>query len=104
MKKFEPDYTHVIDAAYNREAKRLPLYEPGFAAGVIEKIMGSEVWPLLNGYLADRTEAYRRICQFVLLFTCTKISSDSHDIVIWMNDRRGAILCKQTFFLFGSDV
>ena len=24
---FQPDYRHIVDAAYNREAARLPLYE-----------------------------------------------------------------------------
>jgi len=66
MNKFEPDFTHIADAACNREARRLPLYEHGFDAGVIQKIMGCEVWPLLNGDLADRTEAYRRICRFAV--------------------------------------
>ena len=27
MKKFQPDYRHVVNAAKNREAARLPLYE-----------------------------------------------------------------------------
>ncbi len=29
MKSFLPDYRHMVDAAYNREAERLPLYEHG---------------------------------------------------------------------------
>jgi len=66
MSKFIPDFRHIVDAACNREAERLPLYEHGFDAGVIEKIMGYEVWPLLSGNLADKTEAYRRICQFAI--------------------------------------
>ncbi len=66
MKNFEPDYRHIIDAAYNREAKRLPLYEHGFDATVVEKILGKEVVPLLGGNLADKTEGYRRICEFAV--------------------------------------
>ncbi|MEO8411817.1 MAG: uroporphyrinogen decarboxylase family protein [Propionivibrio sp.] len=64
MRDFAPDYRHVIDAAYNREAKRLPLYEHGFDVTVIEKLLGVEVAPLLEGNLADKTEGYRRICRF----------------------------------------
>ena len=63
---FNPDYTNIVEAANNRPAKRLPLYEHGFAHNVIEAIMGFEVAPLFYGGLADKTEAYRRICQFAI--------------------------------------
>jgi len=66
MENFEPDYRHIIDAAYNREAKRLPLYEHGFDATVVEKILGDEVVPLLGGNLADKTEGLRRVCKFAV--------------------------------------
>ncbi len=66
MENFEPDYQHIIDAAHNKEAKRLPLYEHGFDVSVVEKILGEEVQPLLKGNLADKTEAYRRICTFAV--------------------------------------
>lgn len=68
MKKFQPDYSHIVDAAYNREAARLPLYEHGFDSGVIEKIMGYEVQALLSGGLTDKSEAYRRICNFAVQY------------------------------------
>lgn len=72
MKKFEPDYTHVLDAAYNREAQRLPLYEHGFDSGVVEKIIGEPVIPLLGGSYADKVEGYRRICRcgIILGYDC----------------------------------
>lgn len=63
MKKFEPDYRHIVDAAYNKEAERLPLYEHGFDASVVEKIIGEPVIPLLSGSYVDKVEAYRRICR-----------------------------------------
>lgn len=58
---FEPDYQHIVDAACNREAARLPLYEHGFDAGVVEKIIGQPVAPLLAGSFAERKEGLRRI-------------------------------------------
>ena len=72
MEKFEPDYTQLVDAAYNREAKRLPLYEHGFDSGVVEKIIGEPVTPLLAGSFADKVEAYRRIarCGIRLGYDC----------------------------------
>lgn len=66
LSRFEPDYRHLVDAAFNREARRLPLYEHGFDPGVIKAIMGFEVQELLGGNLADKTEAYRRICRFAI--------------------------------------
>ncbi len=64
MRVFEPNYQHLVDAAWNREARRLPLYEHGFDASVVERILGQEVRPLLGGDLADKTEAIRRLCRF----------------------------------------
>jgi len=61
MRDFQPDYNHIIDAAYNREAKRLPLYEHGFDSGIVEQVIGKEVTPLLAGDFADKVEAQRRI-------------------------------------------
>jgi uroporphyrinogen decarboxylase len=72
MKRFEPDYRNIVDAANNREAGRLPLYEHGFDSGVVEKIIGEPVTPLLTGSYADRVEAYRRIsrCGILLGYDC----------------------------------
>ena len=63
MNKFEPNAQNLIDAALNRKAARLPLYEHGFDVSVVEKIIGEPVVPLLAGTYAERVEAYRRICR-----------------------------------------
>jgi len=63
VKPFQPDYTQLIDAAYNREAKRLPLYEHGFDSSVVEKIINKPVVALLKGSYADKVEAQKRICE-----------------------------------------
>lgn len=60
---FEPDYRHLVDAAYNREARRLPLYEHGMDFGVSEVILGEKIVPLLAGSYADKVEAHRRIAR-----------------------------------------
>ena len=39
---FQPDYRHIVNAAYNREAVRLPLYEHIVSADVIGKITGKD--------------------------------------------------------------
>lgn len=37
--RFEPDYTHLLDAARNREPRRLPLYDHSIAYSTMEKIL-----------------------------------------------------------------
>lgn len=85
MGEFQPDYRHIVDAAYNREAGRLPLYEHGLDVGVIEKIMGYQVSSLLTGNYADKVEAYRRICQFAVRFGYDFIPFE-HNIVRMIQD------------------
>lgn len=63
MKPFEPNYKHLVDAAYNREAERLPLYEHGFDPGVVESIINEPVVPLLSGSYSDKIEAFRRVAK-----------------------------------------
>jgi len=69
---FEPDFQHLVDAASNREAERLPLYEHGFDVGVVEKIIGQPVRALLGGSFAERVEGMRRIadCAVQLGYDC----------------------------------
>lgn len=63
MRPFQPDPQHLIDAACNREAGRLPLYEHGFSTEVVEIVIGEKVTPLLSGSYADKVEGLRRICR-----------------------------------------
>jgi uroporphyrinogen decarboxylase len=64
MKDFSPDYRHIVDAAYNKPAKRLPLYEHNISYKVIELILGQELEPLLQGDFDDIKEYFRRYCGF----------------------------------------
>jgi uroporphyrinogen decarboxylase len=81
--KFQPDYQHLIDAAYNREAKRLPLYEHGFDPGVVEAVIGQPVAPLLGGTFADKVEAQRRIarCAGQLGYDCIPFERGMVEVV-----------------------
>lgn len=62
--RFQPNPQNLIDAAFNREAERLPLYEHKFSIEVMECILGCDVGALLEGGLADKTEAQHRIARF----------------------------------------
>jgi uroporphyrinogen decarboxylase len=70
--KFEPDYQNIVDAAYNKNPKRLPLYEHGFDPGVVEKIINKPVAELLNGTYADKVDAQKNIvkCGLRLGYDC----------------------------------
>ena len=59
MSAFQPDCRNIVDAALNRETERLPLYEHGFDPGVVEKIIGEPVIPLLSGTYQEKVKAYR---------------------------------------------
>lgn len=63
---FTPDYRNIENAAYNRKAGRLPLYEHGFDSGVVEQVTGLPVAPLLNGNPQEQTEGLRRVAQCAL--------------------------------------
>ena len=61
---FQPDYRHIVNAAYNREAVRLPLYEHIVSADVIGKITGKDFSFLYDGDDNDIREYFRLYCQF----------------------------------------
>jgi uroporphyrinogen decarboxylase len=83
MKKFEPDYRHMVDAAYNKEAERLPLYEHGFDFSVVEKIINEPVVQLLDSTYADHVEAYRRMvrCGIQLGYDCIPFERGMTELV-----------------------
>ena len=55
---FQPDYHNLLDAANNREAKRLPLYEHIISNSVMGAILGEDLGRL------DRASYFRRFCRF----------------------------------------
>lgn len=62
--KFEPDYQHIVDAAYNRAPKRLPLYEHHISSKTMEDVLGKEINDLMYGNLSDKEEFFSRVCEF----------------------------------------
>jgi len=63
---FDPDPRHIIDAAYNQPAARLPLYEHGIDPRVMEKITGQKFYHLWNGALDEKREYHRQFNRFHL--------------------------------------
>ena len=64
MRHFEPDYRHIVNAARNIQAKRLPLYEHLICIGHMEKILGYEFSSLIQGDYADKQAFFRAYCDF----------------------------------------
>ena len=76
MKKFQPDYRNIVQAASNIRPDRVPLYEHGVDLGVIETFMGRPILtPILEGSYVEKVAAYRDICGFY--------SKMGYDIVPW---------------------
>lgn len=61
---FQPDYRHIVDAAYNREAARLPLYEHIVSTDKIGEITGRDFSSLYDGSEADIREYFHHYCRF----------------------------------------
>ena len=65
FKNFTPDYNNILDASFNREAKRLPLYEHGISFSVVEQITGRKFMNLFSsGDDRDLDEAFKVYCGF----------------------------------------
>ncbi len=61
---FEPDYRNVVDAARNKEARRVPLYEHIVDFGKIQEITGRELVSLSQGDERELEEFFRLYCGF----------------------------------------
>lgn len=64
MKVFQPNYQNIVDAAYNREAKRLPLYEHNVDPRKIGEIIGKDFAGLMEGDEKDLEEFFHYYCGF----------------------------------------
>ena len=61
---FEPNYKNIVDAASNKEASRLPLYEHNVSFEVIQEITGVDLPSLYQGDDRDIHEFFRVYCNF----------------------------------------
>jgi uroporphyrinogen decarboxylase len=64
MKEFKPDYKHIVNAANNIEASRLPLYEHLISDEVMEAVLGRKFRDLINGNISDVDEYFKNYCEF----------------------------------------
>ncbi len=64
MKPFEPNYMHLVDAAYNRTARRLPLYEHLISNEIMERVLGVPFPHPDNDHPADILENLKLYCRF----------------------------------------
>lgn len=59
-----PNPKHIIDAAHNRRAERMPIYEHIITDTFIEKMLGRTFTDLIHGTDEDLREYYRIRCAF----------------------------------------
>ncbi len=64
MQPFEPDYTQLQGCAWNKEAKRLPLYEHNVSFKLIGEIIGKDIKSLYDGNDKDLDEFFSAYCGF----------------------------------------
>jgi uroporphyrinogen decarboxylase len=64
MIDFKPDYNHILDAARNIEATRLPLYEHLISDKIMEKILGKDFSQYLAGTEIEIGEYFKYYCEF----------------------------------------
>lgn len=64
MKEFTPDYRNIVEAAWNRPAPRVPLYEHAICDSIMEKLTGRPMRGLYSGGEADRRQFFRNYCLF----------------------------------------
>ncbi len=62
--EFTPDYRNIRDAAYNKKAKRLPMYEHSISTDHMEKILNKKFAALIDGDFSDKCEFFNRYCLF----------------------------------------
>ena len=58
MLPFEPNYHNIVDAAWNRTSRRLPLYEHNISPVVAAEITNKPLPDLLAGDLRDKQEFF----------------------------------------------
>ncbi len=64
MREFQPDYRHVENAARNREASRLPLYEHLVDFGKIGEFYHRNFDGWYDGSEKDMEEYFHYYCRF----------------------------------------
>lgn len=61
---FIPDYKNIVDAVYNKQPKRTPLYEHNISDEFMENLMGIKFRELINGDDNDKKEYFKNYCGF----------------------------------------
>lgn len=60
---FQPDYQNIVDAAWNKQPKRLPLYEHLVHEDFMEEVLGKKFRHLYN---TDKDTYFANFCEFYL--------------------------------------
>ncbi len=72
---FEPDYRNLVDCAYNRKPRRIPLYEHNVNAGIIERITGQTFVSFF--FEQNYKEFFKPYCKFFLDYGYDAVTYES---------------------------
>lgn len=64
--KFEPDFNNIVDAAWNRNPRRIPIYEHIISVQKMEEYLQKPFAGLIDGDAGDKAEYFRLMCEFFL--------------------------------------
>lgn len=64
MKLFEPDFQNIVDCAFNKTPKRIPLYEHNISPAVMEQLLGVKFAHLLEGSREEQDIFFQHYCRF----------------------------------------
>lgn len=67
MREFTPDFNNIVMAAWNKEPKRMPLYEHIISEKVMEEIMNKKFMDLYHGNRDEKREFFRNYNNFYRL-------------------------------------
>jgi uroporphyrinogen decarboxylase len=61
---YKPDYNNLLDVAFNREPKTIPIYEHNISDEFMEKVLKIKFRHLINGDRNDKIEYFKHYCGF----------------------------------------
>lgn len=79
MREFMPDYTNLVDAAYNRTPKRIPLYEHNISTKVMAEIMNQ---PFISPWSKKEQDMMAFFTQYCAFFRQMGYDTVSYELSI----------------------
>lgn len=86
---FEPDYRHILNAAWNKRPERMPVYEHKISPEIMSRILRDDFADLINGDDSDMRHYFNSFCKFYKQMTYDTVSFEAN--VTWVLPDGGAL-------------